>query len=390
MSKKDSNLDKLAMKPGEYPVGKPFHYCPTNDCGECHGCITGKELGALVRPDLNDEEFEAHLEATFLDEGQLRVAGGLNLMDKNGHPTCFNGYCGKCSECYRKLRESVNQSADESLFKPGLISRRPLPLIGFPAGLNWDRLQNPVNGGFKRGEVSMISAGCLNPFDRFKSNWLANCVSDFVARGPAHVDWRLPELFDEPEFTGNDYYERLRNLFNSTSPVHAVWAAGGTRPEKIVRYIGSADHSFIPPNVRNLPQFVDTSPVIEVKSWGIWVGGKKILTAPFAMRDMIIDSITERYQMRGRYGAYGQFDARDCVYVYSRIAVGREDWAEDAIDKLVYFQLNGHHYGTNRHGDLIIPGRLTILGLQTARDHKMQARERLRQVGNPTKEKRGY
>lgn len=60
------------------------------------------------------------------------------------------------------------------------------------------------------------------------------------------------------------------------------------------------------------------------------------------------------------------------------------------LDKLVYFQLNGHHYGTNRHGDLIIPGRLTILGLQTARDHKMQARERLRAASSPERQKRGY
>lgn len=385
MSKKDSKLAGLTMKEGAYPPGgKPFYYCPTNDCGKCHGCTTGKKLDELVRPDLNDEEFEAHLESAVEGEVQTQVVGSLLAMG-NGR----SYQAGAISKVITDLGRPFN--------KPG-ITRQPI----LPIGSGWLHKKLITGGGFRHGELSMITAGPLNPLDRFKSNWLANYVSDFVARGPKPVDERsILQLFAEPEITGTDYYQRLRNLVNATYPVHIVRVPGSTRPEKIVKYIGATDHSSIPPSVRALERFVDPSPFIEVKGWRVWVGGKKILTLPFTMHDMIIDSITSREQMRNRirtmpgtYGAYGQvtleWPAGDYEYAIERVAVTREDWAEDAIDKLVYLQINGHAYGTNKNGDLVIPGRITTFGLQTARYHKMQARERLRTANYPERQKRGY
>lgn len=300
--------------------------------------------------------------------------------------------------------------------RPGIF-RRPM----LPIGLNfsgkqslttaelimgnhmWEAvMRNKVGsggGGFRRGELAMISAGAPNPLDRFKSNWLGAYVSDFVARGPKPVDEQsILQLFAEPEITGNDFYHRLRNLVNAGLPIHTVRIPGGTRPEKIVRYTGYTDRSTVYEDVvasiRSNPDALGKGPFIEVKGWGIWVGGKKICTMPLTMRDMVIDSVTSRWQMRGQYGAYGQvtleYPAHDYEYVPQRISPVREDWAEEAIDKLVYLQINGHHYGTNRNGDLIIPGRITTFGLQTAQYHKIQARERLRAASNPERQKRGH
>ena len=370
MSKKDSKLNTLTMKEGEYPVGKPFYYCPTGDCGECHDCTTGKKLDEMVRPDLNDEEFEEHLENSVKGEAHMVAAGSLRAAG-NGRSYQFDDLI-------------------RPFFKPG-ISRRPM----LPIGNNWLHKSLITGGGFRRGELAMISAGVPNPLNRFKSNWLANYLSDFVARGPKPVDERsILQLFAEPEVTGNDFYHRLRSLVNAGLPIHTVRIPGGTRPEKIVRYTGSTDHStFIPDNVRRMVRTVDTSPFIGVKDWGIWVGGKKICTMPLSMRDMVVDSVTSRWQTRGQYGAYGQvtLDCPTGVYEHATewLTVGREEWAEEAIDRLIYNRVYGVPHQMVKNGSYIAD---QLWGLRNSNVQfvKQQARERLRAASNPERQKRGY
>ena len=490
MSKKDSKLNNLTMEAGEYPAGKPFYYCPTNSCGKCHGCTTSKKLDELIRPDLNDEEFEKHLVNergnlyfTSRLQGEYYLSSGtdpltqeeidkinqqfwadyerikertpntgwLMTLDDDGNPTCrTSDACGKCVKCQQQLRKLAREGENYMVAAGGFLPagngrhyrhaaiikdavERGLPITGtpdyhrslhsplpetlqfgrqlqrfnkvgitrrpmLPIGNNWLHKALITGGGFRHGELGIISAGAPDPLNRFKSNWLANYVSDFVARGPKPVDERsILQLFAEPEITGGDYYQRLRNLVNATRPVHMVRVPGGTRPEKIVKYIGATDHSSPPPSVQDLERFVDPSPFIEVKGWGIWVGGKKILGIPFTMQDMMIDSITARHRYRpipGTFGALGQvtleYPAHDYEYTPERISLVREDWAEDAIDKLVYLQLYGRAYGKDSNGNFLVPGRITHFGLQTAQYHKMQARERLRAASNPERQKRGY
>ena len=408
-AKKDSKLAGLTMKEGSYPPGgKPFYYCPTSDCGECHGCTTGKKLDELVRPDLSDEEFEEHLmrKAAVEGEVQMVVAGSL-LAAGNGRSYQVDAILKELTDLgspeYKHYPNSPNRGMMFGVdafgrplqrFNKVGISRHPM----LPIGNNWLHKSLITGGGFRSGEFAMIAAGAPDPLNRFKSNWLANYVSDFVARGPKPVDERsILQLFAEPEITGGDYYQRLRNLVNATRPVHMVRVPGGTRPEKIVKYIGATDHSSPPPSVQDLERFVDPSLFIEVKGWGIWVGGKKILSIPFTIQDMMIDSITARHRYRpipGTFGAYGQvtleYPAADYEYATEYLSLTREDWAEDAIDKLVYLQLYGRAYGKDDNGNFLVPGRITNFGLQTAQYHKMQARERLRAASNPERQKRGY
>lgn len=365
MSKKDSKLDHLTIKAVEYPYGKPFYYCPTSDCGKCHGCTTGKKLDEMVRPDLNDEEFEEHLENSVKGEAHMVAAGSLRAAG-NGRSYQFDDLI-------------------RPFFKPG-ISRRPM----LPIGNNWLHKSLITGGGFRRGELAMISAGVPNPLNRFKSNWLANYLSDFVARGPKPVDERsILQLFAEPEVTGNDFYHRLRSLVNAGLSIHTVRIPGGTRPEKIVRYTGATDHSSPPPSVQDLERFNDKSPFIEIKDRGIWVGGKKICTMPFTIQDMMFDSITERYRMRGRYGAYGQFDARDYEHATKYLSPTREDWAEEAIDRLIYNRVYGVPHQMVKNGSYIAD---QLWGLRNSNVQfvKQQARERLRAASNPERQKRGY
>jgi len=427
-AKKDGKLSGLTMKEGSYPPGgKPFYYCPTSDCGECHGCTTGKKLDELVRPDLSDEEFEEHLmrKAAVEGEVQMVVAGSL-LAAGNGRSyqvdTILKELTDLGSPEYKHYPNSPNRGMMFGVdafgrplqrFNKVGISRHPM----LPIGNNWLHKSLITGGGFRSGELAMIAAGAPDPLNRFKSNWLANYVSDFVARGPKPVDERsILQLFAEPEITGGDYYQRLRNLVNATRPVHMVRVPGGTRPEKIVKYIGATDHSSPPPSVQDLERFVDPSPFIEVKGWGIWVGGKKILSMPFTMQDMMIDSITERYRMRGRYGAYGQFDARDYYlgqeqrivlnwpagdyeHATKYLSPAREDWAEDAIDKLIHLRIYGepkpsYSVGLNRNVMLVPTGALKQTlewnAQSRVKHEKEAARARLQAASNPERQKRGY
>lgn len=403
-----------------------------------------EELNKITRPDLNDEEFEKHLQDTFLDEDRLQCTGGFSFSDENGHPTCFGGHCGKCSECYRKIRKGTNgwKTVTAGGFVPmgnnrhyqvdailkeltdlgspeykhypnspnrGMmagvdafgrplqrfnkvgISRRPM----LPIGNNWLHRSLITGGGFRKGEFAMISAGAPDPLNRFKSNWLGEHISSFVARGPEPAEEKsILQLFAEPEITGNDFYHRLRNLVNAGLSIHTVRIPGGTRPEKIVRYTGSTDHStFIPDNVRRMVRTVDISPFIEVKGWGIWVGGKKICTMPLSMRDMVVDSVTSRWQTRGQYGAYGQvtLDCPTGVYEHATewLTVGREEWAEEAIDRLIYNRVYGVPHQMVKNGSYIAD---QLWGLRNSNVQfvKQQARERLRAASNPERQKRGY
>lgn len=332
-------------------------------------------------------------------------------MSKKDDGICMCGICEECEatnlseERHTELLnqrsyslENILRSKQRIVGKPWM--RSPL-LYGDRLSTGFDKLNMRIGGGFRRGQLAMISAGAFPPgYDHFKSNYLADVL--FGGRHPLVAsleDMKFENAIGKDPEIKDNFFDKLRDMMTSGLPIRAVRVPAGTPKEKIVRYTGYTDRSTVYEDVitsiRSNPNAIGPATVIELKGLEVLVGGKRVHYLPTKW-GYGVDSITniERiYHMPGTYGAYGKLTISYPVFGGESVSFkpfDREPWAEDAIDKLVYLQLYGRAYGKDSNGNFLVPGRITNFGLQTAQYHKMQARERLRAASNPERQKRGY
>lgn len=403
----------------------------SEDLGKLLEAERSKQFNELIRPDLNDEQFDEHMrgklsarawkELQQLNESLPPGQCFMLLTDENGHATCNGKGCGKCASCYdrhknhlplvvgidpydyiHRLENAPNPSISYlthaqhqerihlGLGAPRFVSKAVMESTDRGEGftyfttrdyqrdidirmLDTMRKSSPRfghttsmtglvrSGGFRRGELSMISSLGYNGQREPRTSHLTDLIRT-MANGSGkvlHVCLEQPVSFWQglrsPYLYGNP-----EDLFQSFSP-------------------------FI--NMKK----VLSKPFITLKGREIHVGGKKVpgyLSIPETLR-YGRDWFTDDYFYDSRSPIIRPWSDNDCFGYQIR-----EDWAEEAIDKMIWLREMGgsnasYHFNPRSGGFSIVNYGKPFPSLWTKRI-KEAARERLRKVTEPEKPKRGY
>lgn len=398
----------------------------------------------VIRPDLNGEQWDEHMRQSRsqrlwqdLQELNSTTPPGIAytmLTDENGQPTCAGRGCGRCASCYdRQLSTGVDSYTDPLQFGwkhdgeviyfiPRQLGKgRSHPQLDITPPRDYQRgfiagdieidlhkkhcygFHGLLNGGFKRGEVSLFSAlGSVGHTYHPRTSILADLVRAAVLDKKKVISVAME---DSP------YLYKDSNVLEFK---------GGRRSLRKISRTRFLDNSIIKPiSSKAMEKFEENKTYITLEFGDLYVGGFRIHHVGWrygrvnlganGFSDWLANSKNSGFSgatMGGDY--YNLYGRRNNVYTNDQFVqephgVGfskRESWAEEAIDRLIYLRLYGDvtapvwNERLGRWISLQPTGKLATtlnysFGARVYAE-KMAARDRLYKATNPERSKRGY
>lgn len=390
------------------------------------------DMDHMVRPDLNDEQFADMIRQSrsvrmwdkLKEINEKSPTGTVYMMltDENGHPTCGGHGCGECASCYDR----------ELSFNPVIVGGNMGP-IDYLNGLHMNGSGKTgllgvfnntrhipdnipltslcMTGGFRRGELVTMNSLGFGRFDKPTTSHIANLVRSMIGKKDM---WHV-SLENTPRGFAYDFET---DVHIPSHPITKMAMSGNGLLRAYRRRFGFKNRpTLYPEQIFNLKE-LESKSYISVTCYGdIEVGGKKvpgIKGIPEPLRHgyrgySYTEDLAGRTLYRKHYYALNGVSSihwQDVDYygdsmllrpIDPRDNLGYpvlEDWAEEAIDKMIWLQLNKDHMPLSFDPTYGHVRSITNIGKPQAnwrtRHVKEKARERLRQAISPGKDKRGY
>jgi len=259
----------------------------------------------------------------------LQRKGVFVVINEDGNPVCYpSGSCGRCISCIVK----------RDLMLSGVLGstqvERRAPTIPIALGKQMRGLG--MSGGLRRGEYFNHAAFTTRtPYDRPRSNVLADALTSLKNHSRIGlISLETPSFFDQ--IRGMRY-----------QPSFSVYDTEVDVDGNVHHFVKEFKHPGWVTTGRAIAKHSRHEPLLTIIGGDGYVGGKPVV----GIYNIRYDQHENKYYMRGGdyYSRIGQYGARGQIsqYSYSPMYLKllpsqpREQWAEEAIDSMIYQRMYG-------------------------------------------------